>query len=209
MDPDHFHHLLLVYLAYVVAVASPGPSNMAIMGIAMGQGRGAAVALALGVMTGSMVWAMLAAAGMSELLARYAQALVAIKIAGGIYLLYLAFKFARAAWATPPQRAVCGPVVPWSALYRRGVLLHLSNPKSVLGWMAIMSLGLRPDAPAFTFHAILAGCAVLGLVIFVGYALVFSTGIMRRAYLAARRWIEATLAVVFAAAGLRLLLSRG
>ena len=72
-----------------------------------------------------------------------------------------------------------------------------------------MSLGLRPDAPAFTFHAILAGCAVLGLVIFVGYALVFSTGIMRRAYLAARRWIEATLAVVFAAAGLRLLLSRG
>ena len=46
---DYLHHLLLVYAAYLVAVASPGPSTMSIMGVAMNHGRGPAVALAMGV----------------------------------------------------------------------------------------------------------------------------------------------------------------
>ena len=71
-----------------------------------------------------------------------------------------------------------------------------------------MSLGLRPDAPAYTLPAILAGCLLLGVLIFVGYALVFSTRPMVRAYQKARRWIEGALAMVFGYAGLRLLLSR-
>ena len=62
------HHLLLVYAAYVVAVASPGPSTMAIMGDAMRDGRAPAVVLALGVMTGSLFWAALAGAGLATLL---------------------------------------------------------------------------------------------------------------------------------------------
>ena len=43
------HHLLLVFTAYVIAAASPGPSNMRIMGVAMHQGRQAALTLAAGV----------------------------------------------------------------------------------------------------------------------------------------------------------------
>ncbi|WAH61845.1 hypothetical protein LZ023_34815 (plasmid) [Pseudomonas silvicola] len=42
------HELILIYTTYFVATASPGPSNMAIMGTAM-KGRGAALALASGV----------------------------------------------------------------------------------------------------------------------------------------------------------------
>lgn len=208
MSPDQIHHLAVVYAAYLIAVASPGPSNMAIMGAAMGQGRAAAVALALGVMTGSMVWALLAAAGLSAVLTSYAHGLLAIKIAGGLYLLWLAWKSARAALAA--GNGAPRPSLPASraALWRRGALLHLSNPKAVLGWIAIMSLGLRPDAPAGTIPAIVGGCAVLGLTVFVGYALVFSTAAMARAYARARRWIEGALALVFGAAGLRLLLSR-
>ena len=44
--------------------------------------------------------------------------------------------------------------------------------------------------------------------IFVGYALLFSTGVMARAYRKSRRWVEGTLAVVFACAGLHLLTGR-
>lgn len=209
MQPEPFHNLLLVYATYLIAVASPGPSTMAIMGAAMRQGRGAAVAMALGVMTGSLIWAVLAAAGLSAVLVRYAEALVAIKIAGGFYLLWLAWKSARSALAAEasPDRGE-GPVRQ-AILYRRGVLLHLANPKSVLGWVAILSLGLRPEAAPQTLPAILAGCAVLGAIVFIGYALIFSAGPMARAYRKARRWIEGTLALVFGSAGLRLLLSRG
>lgn len=208
MQPDPFHPLMLVYLTYLVAVASPGPSTMAIMGVAMRQGRAAAVALALGVMTGSLIWAGLAAVGISALLARFAGALYAIKIAGGLYLLYFAWKSAKSALTAEARQIQTGPAMTRQALYVRGVLLHLSNPKSILGWIAILSLGLRPDAPGYTLAAILGGCAVLGVVVFVGYALVFSTAVMGRAYLCARRWVEGTLALLFGYAGIRLLLTR-
>ncbi len=208
MAADHLTQLLIVYAAYLIAVASPGPSTMGIMGVAMSQGRGPAVTMALGVMTGSLVWACLAAAGMSAVLARYAEALLAIKIAGGLYLIYFAYRSARSALMPPTPPEVPARRAGHAALYRRGVLLHLTNPKSILGWMAIMSLGLGPDAPPSALPAILAGCAVLGLLVFTGYALLFSTPPMGRAYQAMRRWIEGGLAMFFGFAGIRLLLSR-
>ncbi|QRZ12438.1 LysE family translocator [Paracoccus methylovorus] len=174
----------------------------------MHQGRAAAVALALGVVTGSMFWAILAATGLSTVLTAYAEAIFAIKIAGGLYLLCLAYKSAKSALSSDARQAKATPLANKATLYRRGVLLHLSNPKAILGWIAIMSLGLRPDAPSYTFQAIIVGCAVLGLLINVGYALVFSTMLMGRAYQKSRRWIEGLLAAIFGYAGIRLLLSR-
>ena len=208
MPLEQIHHLIIVYTAYFIAVASPGPSTMAIMGTAMSQGRASAVTVALGVMTGSLFWAALAAAGLSTLLTGYADALLVIKITGGLYLIYLAYKSAKSALSADTRQVRTEAPAKRTTLYRKGVLLHLTNPKSVLGWAAIMSLGLRPDAPASTLPAILAGCALLGLTVFVGYALMFSTAIMGRAYQKSRRWIEGTLALVFGYAGLRLLLSK-
>ncbi|MGO4570019.1 LysE family translocator [Rhizobium sp. 2YAF20] len=208
MHLEHIHHLLLLYAAYLIAVASPGPSTMAIMGVAMNQGRASAVALALGLMTGSTFWAVLAATGISTILTAYAEALFAIKIAGGLYLLYLAYRSANSALSPTARQVKTDTPTRRTTLYRRGVLLHLSNPKSILGWIAIMSLGLRPDASPHTFQAIVAGCAILGFLVNVGYALIFSTTLMARAYQKSRRWIEGTLAAIFGYAGIRLLLSK-
>ncbi|WP_092986684.1 LysE family translocator [Rhizobium sp. NFR03] len=202
------HHLGLVYVAYLLAAASPGPSNMAIMGVAMQQGRAPAVFLALGIMTGSLFWAVLAATGISTVLTTFAGAIFVLKIAGGLYLLFLAVKAGRSALAVHSRSAGTIDDAKPIDLYRRGLLLHLTNPKAILGWIAIMTLGLGPDASSTTLVAILAGCAVLGLVVFLGYALVFSTGMMGRAYLRCRRWVEGALALAFGAAGIRLLLSR-
>lgn len=209
MIPELLSQLLLVYATYLIATASPGPSNMAIMGVAMSQGRTAAMILAAGVLTGSMFWAILAATGIATLLATYAQALTAIKIAGGCYLLFLAYKSAKSALSSKAvQSRTAQTPMSKAALYRRGILLHLANPKAVLAWIAIMSLGLRPDAAPGTLPAILVGCAVIGVIVFGGYAFVFSTSGMVRAYQRSRRWIEGALAMFFTYAGIRLLLSR-
>lgn len=209
---ESLHDLLLVYATYLIATASPGPSNMAIMAVAMSRGRRPALHVAMGVVAGSQFWAILAATGLSAILATYADALFVIKVVGGLYLIYLAAKSARAAlWCAVPKE----PALPADAvrdrvaLFRRGALMHLTNPKAVLAWIAIMSLGLRPDAPAHMLALIIGGCALLGVVVFGGYALAFSTGTMVTAYRRARRWIEGTLAVFFGFAGVRLLLSRG
>lgn len=203
--------LLIVYATYLVATASPGPSNLAIMGVAMSRGRSAGLALAVGVVCGSMFWAVLAATGISAVLATFAEALFVLKIAGGLYLLYLAYKSARSAMRSDAAQAsekqeVRAPT--HGALYRRGLLLHLSNPKAILAWIAIMTLGLKPGAPTELLYMIVGGCALLGVVVFGGYALIFSTDVMVSAYRRARRWIEGALALLFGFAGLRLLAAR-
>lgn len=208
---ESLHELLLVYVTYLIATASPGPSNMAIMAVAMSRGRRPALYVAMGVVAGSQFWAVLAATGLSAILAAYADALVVIKVVGGLYLIYLALKSARAALSptVPKDSTLPGQAVRdrW-VLFRRGALMHLTNPKAILAWIAIMSLGLRSDAPTHMLVLILGGCLLLGLLVFGGYALAFSTGTMVAAYRRTRRWIEGTLAVVFGFAGLRLLLSR-
>ncbi|MEW9538742.1 LysE family translocator [Agrobacterium radiobacter] len=201
--------IALVYGTYIVATASPGPSNMAIMGTAMRDGRLPALALTAGVITGSLFWAILAATGMSAALAAYAQALFVIKIFGGVYLLYLAFRAGRSAMK-PVSDFVSvdtGRATPrYRALYRQGLLMHIGNPKAIMAWIAIMSLGFREDAPAGMLPAIIGGCAILGVIVFGSYALLFSTASMIALYTRLRRWIESVLSVVFAAAGLKLLL---
>ncbi|AKK00504.1 MULTISPECIES: LysE family translocator [Pseudomonas] len=206
-----FHHLLLVFTAYIVGAASPGPSNMRIMGVAMHQGRQPALMLAAGVISGSFFWGSMAATGVSAILTQFAQALFALKLIGGLYLLFLAVKAGRSA-LTPDERLekelAAAPAVSGFDLYRRGLLMHLTNPKALLGWMATMTLGLGPQSTPETVVIILAGCAVLSITIFCGYAVVFSTAPMIRGYRRARRWIEGTLGLVFGAAGLKLLFSR-
>lgn len=201
--------IALVYVTYLLASASPGPSNLAIMGVAMREGRAPALMLAAGVVTGSLCWALLAATGISTLLAAYAQALFAIKLVGGIYLLYLAFRTGRSALTPASAVASVRRVTPsYRSLYRQGMLMHLGNPKAIMSWMAIMSLGLQQGTAANVLPAIIGGCALLGVMVFGGYAILFSTSPMIAFYTKLRRWIEGALSVLFAIVGLRLLLVR-
>src|SRR5262249_47667540 len=91
--------IALAYAVFFVGIASPGPNVLAVLGTSMSLGRRAGLALALGIGAGSILWAVLAAVGLSALLAAWAAALTAIKIAGGLYLLWLAVKAFRAAAA--------------------------------------------------------------------------------------------------------------
>lgn len=204
------HDLILIYTMNFVATASPGPSNMAIMGTAMKQGRSAALALAGGVIGGSMLWALLAACGILTVLATFAQLLTFLKVGGGLYLLWLAFKSGKSALCT------CGTTdfsarderVAYGKLFRQGILMHVGNPKAILTWVAIMSVALRPNLTVATLLMVIFGCAVICLVVFGGYALLFSTAVMGAFYRRIRRGLDALLACCFAIAGLKLIFSR-
>ena len=201
--------LLLVYSAFAIAVGSPGPSNMAIMGTSMEQGRTAGLTLALGVTTGSLTWGLLSAAGVSALIAAHAGMLQVIKIAGGLYLLYLGWRSARSAMrrGDMPELTASGQPFDLRRIYLRGYLMHITNPKAILGWTAIIAIGLKPDMPASVVLALLAGCGLISLTFNCSYALVFSSKPMVRGYRRARRYIEGALAAVFAFAGVKLLTS--
>jgi len=89
--------ILAAYGAYLLAISSPGPANLAIMATAMRSGRRAALQLAGGVVLGSLTWSVLAAAGLSALRASYGNVTTYIRLAGGAYLLWLAYKSFKSA----------------------------------------------------------------------------------------------------------------
>jgi threonine/homoserine/homoserine lactone efflux protein len=202
--------IALAYSAFLLGIASPGPNVLAILGTSMRDGRRSGLALALGVATGSVGWALLTVVGLSALLAAYAAALTAIKIAGGCYLLWLGVKAFRSAASRHDLEARTVPGAPRSRLgyYLRGVAIQMTNPKAVLAWIAIVSLGLQADAPFWVGAIIVVGMGVLSALIHCLYALAFSTPAMLRLYAGARRAIQATLGVFFCGAGIKLLTSR-
>lgn len=209
---QHLPQIFAAYLVYLVAVISPGPAVMAIASTSIAEGRRSGLVMAAGVFTGSLTWAMAASIGLAAVLTHYAGVLQVVKIAGGLYLLYLAFKALRSASRKgDPGQAAIATAAQARSLRRTfliGYAIHLTNPKAIFAWLAIISLGLPEGASAEAVALIVGGCLLTGLTVFTGYALLFSTGPAFRTYRAARRGIDATMGVLFAAAGVKLLTSR-
>lgn len=198
------------YVAYLVAVLSPGPAVFAIIGTAIAQGRKAGLTIAFGIFAGSATWAAAAALGMAALLRHYAFALEILKIAGGIYLLYLGWKAFRAARLKEVDLSLGMEAAQTSTrqLLLRGYAIHVTNPKAIFAWLAIISLGLPEAAPAPAIAVIIGLCLTSGFLIFTGYAMLFSTSQALRGYRATRRWVEGAMSVFYCLAGIRLLTSR-
>lgn len=203
--------ILLAYSVFLIGVCSPGPNVMAIIGTSMSDGRNSGVALAFGVALGSLTWGMLTALGLSALLSTYASALMFIKISGGIYLLWLSlksFKSAASVYDLEAKRLGEKRKSP-SGYALGGYVIQMTNPKAALAWIATISLGLKPGSPMWVAVLIVFGIFILSIIFHMLYAVAFSTPLMVAAYGKARRYIQATLGIFFAFAGLRLLTDRG
>ncbi len=202
--------ILLAYCAFLLAIASPGPNILAVTGTSMAVGRQSGIALALGVATGSFTWALLTVFGLSAVLATYASALLLIKIFGGLYLLWLAYKSFKSAMSSHDieARELAGGRRTPARYFKRGYVIQMTNPKAALAWIAIIALGLRDGAPLWVAAVIVVGTFAMSVVIHLTYALAFSTPMMVQAYGRARRVIQGVLGSFFAFAGLRLLTSR-
>ncbi len=203
---DYWGDIWIAYGTFVLAALSPGPALLSTMGAAMSQGRRSGVMIALGVVCGSFTWGVLATIGLSSLMARYAGALSVIRVLGCLYLMYLAFKAFRSA-ATPGDlkvhRAPSAAPGPGKDLLR-GWGIHMTNPKGLFAWIAVISLGLKPGAPSWVAPAILMGTMAFALTYYTLAAVLFSAPAMVRAYGRARRWVEGFLGVFYVFAAFKL-----
>lgn len=207
---QYIPNLLLILSIFTVGVASPGPATLMIAGTAMSQGRMAALALSFGIITGSMFWAVIAASGFVAALAASAIIFSVLKVLGGLYLLYLAVRSLRSALkGSNPIQPQSHSRADVKTNYLKGMLLHLTNPKAPLVWMATLSIGLGDDAPISFLMMAIGACSIVAVGIFVGYAVLFSTPVAARAYTKSRRPFETVMAILFGAAALRILTTRG
>ena len=135
-----------------------------------------------------------------------------IRIAGGIYLLWLAFKAFRSAFrpAQPAGDAIArdNKTISPVGYFSRGLSLHLTNPKAILTWIAIISIGFADGTPLWVGWVIVIGCGTISTLVHFAYATAFSTAPAISLYRRAARWINGLLGVFFAAVGIRLLAGR-
>jgi len=196
--------LLAVGAAFFVVAVSPGPANIANATVAMSRGRAASFRFATGLSCGLVVWGVVAATGLGAVLQSSVYVLMTLKVLGGLYLLWLAYQSGRAALRPGALQPVSVTEGRW---FYRGLLLNLSNPKSVIAWMAALSVGLDPGASLTSVAAATGLCMALGFVNNYFYTAVFSLSGVMATYSRIRRWVDGVVAGLFAVAGLGMIRS--
>jgi threonine efflux protein len=201
-------NLPVILAAALIASSSPGPATMAIAGTSMTSGRKSGLALAAGVLTGSITWSILAALGLGAVMRANAWLFEVMRYIGAGYLLYLAYKSARGALARQAASIRALAVISPASAYAKGVMLHLTNPKPILFFGSLFAIGIPPGSPPEALALVVGAIALLNVIVFHGYALLFSSAPMVTGYMKLKRWFEAVFAVAFGAAAFKILSAR-
>ncbi|WP_284744361.1 LysE family translocator [Amycolatopsis sp. RTGN1] len=130
-------HLLLAFvLTTIVAMVTPGPDMLFILGCGMRGGPKAGLLATAGVATSEAIHVTVAAAGLAALFAAVPVAFTGVKIAGAAYLIYLgvqAIRNRKPLVEKPADRA-----------YLSGLLTNLLNPKMVTFTIAFLPQFIDP-----------------------------------------------------------------
>ncbi len=161
MTPTGF---LTYAAALAMAAAIPGPGITAIVARALGSGFRPALALACGVVLGDVVWLTAVVAGLALVAQMFGVAFIAIKWAGIVYLVWLAWKFWRAGIKTDDVAAAQGPRG-FAQNFFGGLTLTLGNPKTMIFYLAITPTIVDLRAITFSDYAILTAVTTVILVI--------------------------------------------
>ena len=130
--------LLAFCAAALVVIVIPGPSVLFVIGRGVSLGRKAAVLTVLANSAGVYVLVLLVAAGLGPWLERSEQLLIAVKVAGALFLIWLGIKAIRD--RRDLVDAVGQPIAPKGTrtILREGFTVGLLNPKAALFFAAIL-----------------------------------------------------------------------
>jgi threonine efflux protein len=198
----------LILTAAFMATASPGPSTLAIAGTAMAHGRAQALALVTGIVCGSWIWSAAAALGLGAVMQANAWTFELLRYFGAGYLLFLAYKSARSALSAGQAKLRSVSAGSYRTACGKGLAMHLTNPKAILFFGALFSVGVPASASPLQIASVVVAVGLQSLCVFAAYALLFSNGRIVAVYMRLRRWFEGAFAMAFGVAGLTLLARR-
>ena len=201
-------HYGLILLAAFVATASPGPATLAIAGTAMSSGRSHGVATAFGVLTGSFLWSFSGAFGMAAVMYANAWLFEILRYFGAAYLLFLAFKSFKSVVQPKSIRLEKTTSNSLPRSYLRGLAIHLTNPKVILFFGALYSMGVPSGVDVQGLLTIIFLIGLQSMCLFLGYALLFSHETFRRLYFRMSRVFDSLFTLFFGVAGVKMLLNK-
>jgi len=165
------HAFLLFLAASLVLLIVPGPAVMYIVARSIDQGRWAGIVSALGLAAGSAILIVLAAFGVSALLATSPAAFNTVRYLGAAYLLYLGVRTALTTPAPVAEEHV--KAQPLRRVFTEGIVVNLLNPKTALFFFAFLPQFVSP-AGNVRVQIILLGLTftLMGVVTDAVYAIV-------------------------------------
>lgn len=198
---------LSIIAALSIGAMSPGPSFVLVSRIAMSRSRLDGLAAALGMGIGGVAFSALALAGLTALLSQFEWLYLALKVAGGAYLVYIAFRIWRGARepihvgdAGSDHRAL-------ARSFATALLTQVSNPKAIVVYASIFAALLPKTVPLGLIFALPIGVFAVEAGWYTVVALAFSAKHPRRLYLAAKTWIDRLAGTVMAGLGVQLVTS--
>lgn len=202
--------ILSIIGALLVGTMSPGPSFVVVARVSLAQSRRAGLAAALGMGVGGVVYGALALLGLHLLLAQVEWLYLGLKVAGGSYLLYLAYRLWKGAGETLelPESHAAGCLAVRGGFGRAlllGTTTQLSNPKTAVVYSSIFAAFLPAD---FTLAFSLLLLSMIFLIEsgwYAAVAIALSARGPRGLYLRAKSWIDRLAGAVMGMLGVRLI----
>ncbi|MEN3931572.1 LysE family transporter [Microvirga sp. W0021] len=201
---DYTYQLLTLAGVMLVACISPGPDFIAVTAQSLSNRR-SGLATALGVATGCLVWATLAVFGLGVILSKLVWLYDVIRYFGAAYLIYLGvMTFLSLRKKTSEISLHKEHSLSFLQAYRRGLLVNLTNPKSVAFFGSLFVTVIPAHAPVWVYGATLIIVSIVAACWFCTLATLFSNGHVRSTYLKLRKPFDAAMGGVLVALGTKL-----
>lgn len=201
--------LLFFALASAALAITPGPDNLFVLAHSALHGWRTGVLVTLGLCTGLLFHISTVALGVAAVLQTSALAFTALKTVGAAYLLYLAWQaFHAGASRIQAQQSVS---LRPRALYGRGIVMNVTNPKVAIFFLAFLPQFADPARGPVWLQIV-----ALGLIFMLVSLLIFCAIAWTAARLGAwltrsqraQVWMNRSTGVIFALLALRLALSK-
>ncbi|MEM8384388.1 homoserine/homoserine lactone efflux protein [Morganella morganii] len=153
----------------VIVSLSPGAGAINSMTTSVNHGYRGAIAAIAGLQTGLMMLIILVGVGLGTLLSQSVLAFEILKWAGAAYLIWLGIRQWRAAGTIELNTQAA--TVSRKKLYQNGVLVNISNPKSIVFLAALFPQFIMPHQPQLMQYLILGITTVAAdIIVMTGYA---------------------------------------
>ncbi len=138
----HFETFLVTALLLNI---TPGNDTVFILSRSIGGGRKAGIISALGIGTGCLVHTILAALGLSLIIAKSMLLFSIIKYAGAAYLVYMGYTMITNQSGIKTEAiTVNPPEINYLKIFRDGIITNVLNPKVVLFFIAFLPQFVDP-----------------------------------------------------------------
>lgn len=200
--------LWLFVVTCAVAVMSPGPDTLLVLGNTLGGGQKSGFVTAIGVCSGFFVHITAAVLGLTAIVLASAALFTLVKLSGAAYLIYLGLRAWRSDGTLSLNTKVRATAL---GLFTQGFLGNVLNPKVILFFMALIPQFVDARAGNVPLQVVVFGSIDLGLS-FVWFTCLILLANRIRSLLLHRanvvKWLDRTLGSLLVAVGVRLLFTR-